>query len=103
MVDRTRARLDVRQLRTPFGMTRRPGGTGNVDRLEVVLETSVYDRMVFKLHFGKLTVKTYTRLEHVLRFEVVVDNTQGLGCGRPMPCAPTLNISTCSCAPPRFS
>jgi hypothetical protein len=42
----------------------------------------VYDLTVFKLHFGKLTLKAYTKGEHVLRFEVVVHNTQDLGCGR---------------------
>jgi len=31
MVDRTRGRLDVRQVRTLFGTARRRTGTGNVD------------------------------------------------------------------------
>lgn len=83
MVDRTRARLDVRQVRTLFGMTRRPKWRWKRrPRLEVVLETPVYDLTVFKLHFGKLTLKAYTKGEHVLRFEVVVHNTHDLGCGR---------------------
>ena len=70
MVDRTRAQLDVRQVRTLFGMTRRPKWRWKRrPRLEVFLETSVYDLTVFKLHFGKLTLKAYTKGEHVLRFE----------------------------------
>jgi len=91
MVDRTRARLDVRQVRTLFGMTRRPKWHWkHRPRLEVVLETPVYDLTVFKLHFGKLTLKAYTKGEHVLRFEVVVHNTQDLGCGRVLPRFPLI-------------
>src|SRR5207245_1440587 len=61
MVDRTRARLDVRQVRTLFGTARRPHWHWKRrPRLEVVLETPVYDLTVFKLHFGKLTLKAYT-------------------------------------------
>jgi len=91
MVDRTRARLDVRQVRTLFGMTRRPKWRWKRrPRLEVVLETPVYDLTVFKLHFNKLTLKAYTKGEHVLRFEVVVHNTQDLGCGRVLPRFPLI-------------
>jgi hypothetical protein len=91
LVDRTRARLDVRQVRTLFGMTRRPKWHWKRrPRLEVVLETPVYDLTVFKLHFGKLTLKAYTKGEHVLRFEVVVHNTQDLGCGRVLPRFPLI-------------
>ena len=83
MVDRTRARLDVRQVRTLLGTKRRPHWHWKRrPRLEVVLETPVYDLTVFKFHFGKLTLKAYTKGEHVLRFEVVVHNTKQLGCGR---------------------
>jgi hypothetical protein len=37
---------------------------------------------IFKLHCGRLTLKIYTKGERVLRFEVVVHNTQELRCGR---------------------
>ena len=91
MVDRTRARLDVRQVRTLFGMTRRPKWRWKRrPRLDVVLETPVYDLTVFKLHFGKLTLKAYTKGERVLRFEVVVHNTYDLGCGRVLPRFPLI-------------
>jgi len=83
MVDRTRARLDIPQLRTLFGAKRRPRSRGkHRPRLAVVLETPTYDLTVFKVHFGKLTLKAYTKGERVLRFEVVVHNVRDLGCGR---------------------
>jgi hypothetical protein len=85
VVDRTRARLDVPTLRTLFGARRRPGLGGTRDlspRLAVVIETPRWDLTLFKVHFGRLTLKGYTKGEHVLRFEAVVHNTSQLGCGR---------------------
>jgi hypothetical protein len=84
MVDRTRARLTVPQLKTLFGAKRRPhrDRKQSPSRLEAVLETSAYDLTVFKLHFGNLSLKAYTKGECVLRFEVTVHNTRELGCGR---------------------
>ena len=37
---------------------------------------------MFKVHFGLLTLKGYTKGERVLRFEAIVHNTKQLGCGR---------------------
>jgi hypothetical protein len=37
---------------------------------------------MFKVHFGLLTLKGYTKGEHVLRFEAIVHNTKELGVGR---------------------
>jgi hypothetical protein len=85
VVDRTRARLDVPTLRTLFGAKKRPGLGGTRDlspRLAVVIETPRWDLTLFKVHFGRLTLKGYTKGEHVLRFEAVVHNTRQLGCGR---------------------
>jgi hypothetical protein len=85
LVDRTRSRLDVPMLRTLFGAKRRPGAGGSADlspRLAVVIETPRWDLTLFKVHFGRLTLKGYTKGEHVLRFEAVVHNTKQLGCGR---------------------
>jgi len=84
LIDRTRARLTVRDLTTIFGAKRRPfrHKAAPPPRLAVVLETPVYDLTVFKLHFGQLTLKAYTTGEHVLRFEAIVHNTKTLGCGR---------------------
>lgn len=47
-----------------------------------MVETPKYDRTIFKLHFGKLTLKAYTKGERVLRFEAIVHNTKELRCGR---------------------
>ena len=47
-----------------------------------MVETPAYDLTIFKLHFGKLTLKAYTKGECVLRFEAIVHNTKELRCGR---------------------
>jgi hypothetical protein len=47
-----------------------------------VIETPRYDLTLFKVHFGNLTLKAYTKGEHVLRFETVAHNTKQLRCGR---------------------
>jgi hypothetical protein len=102
MVDRTRARLDVPQLRTLFGTKRRPHWHWKRrPRLEVVLETPAYDLTVFKLHCGKLTLKAYTKGERVLRFEVVLHNTQELGCGRVLERFPII-VARLTCILERF-
>lgn len=84
VIDRTRRWVDVKTLRTIFGRRKRPSRRqGKKDpRCEVVLERPTYDLTVFKLHFGKLTAKIYTKGEHVLRIEVIVHNTKELRCGR---------------------
>jgi hypothetical protein len=84
-VDRTRSRLDVPTLRTLFGAKQRPGRNGTPDlslALAAVIETPRYDLTLFKVHFGNLTLKAYTKGEHVLRFEAVAHNTTQLRCGR---------------------
>jgi hypothetical protein len=50
-----------------------------------VVETPAYDLTVFKVHYGKLTLKIYTKGERVLRLEVIVHNTKELSCGRSLP------------------
>jgi len=84
VVDRTRSRLDVPTLRTMFGTKTRPRiKTKDLSpRLGVVIETPRHDLTLFKVHFGLLTVKGYTKGEHVLRFEAIVHNTRTLGVGR---------------------
>jgi hypothetical protein len=84
VVDRTRSRLDVPAVRTLFGAKRRPHrdrATGP-PRLEAVIETPRYDLTTFKVHFGRLSLKAYTKGEHVLRVEAITHNTADLGCGR---------------------
>jgi len=85
VADRARSRLDVPALRTLFGARRRPGkyGTRSLSpRAGVVIETPAWDLTVFKVHFGLLTLKAYSKGEHVLRFEAIAHNTRQLGCGR---------------------
>ena len=84
LIDRTRARLTVKRLKTIFGVKCRPhrDRKDKAPRLEVVVETPAYDLTIFKLHFGKLTLKVYTKGERVLRFEAIVHNTKELRCGR---------------------
>ena len=83
VVDRTRSRLDVPRIRTIFGAAQRPRRTRKQSSLiEAAIETPTFDLTVFKLNFGRLTGKAYTKGEHVLRFEAVVHNTAELRCGR---------------------
>ena len=84
IVDRTRTRLDVPALRTLFGTKQRPR-TNRAElspRVAAVTETPKYGLTIFKVHFGALTLKGYTKGEHVLRFEAVCHNTKALGTGR---------------------
>ena len=83
VADRTRARLDVPALRTLFGVRQRPARTDEPSlKLAVVIERPKYDLTLFKVHFGLLTLKGYTKGERVLRFEAVVHNTRTLKTGR---------------------
>jgi hypothetical protein len=85
IVDRTRSRLDVPTLRTLFGAKQRPGRNGSSGlsfQLAAMIETPRYDLTMFTVHFGLLTLKAYTKGEHVLRFEAITHNTKQLRCGR---------------------
>lgn len=83
-VDRTRSRLDVPTMRNLFGAKTRPHHhrAGGPPRLEAVIGTPRYDLTTFKVHFGPLTLKAYTKGEHVLRVEAITHNTKELRCGR---------------------
>ena len=84
IVDRTRVRLDVPRLRTLFGVGQRPRYRGEdlSPRQAVVIERPRWNLTLFKVHFGLLTLKGYTKGEHVLRFEAIVHNTRALHTGR---------------------
>lgn len=93
VIDQTRSALDIRTVKTLFGYRRRPKfrRKGNKkNRFEVVLEGPEYDLTVFKLHFGKLTLKAYTKGEHVLRIEAIVHNIEVLRCRRSLPSFPEI-------------
>ena len=84
IVDRTRTRIDVPKLRTLFGVGQRPRRRGEdlSPRQAVVIEKPRWNLTLFKVHFGLLTLKGYTKGEHVLRFEAIVHNTRALRTGR---------------------
>jgi len=84
-IDRTRALLDIDTVKTVFGYKQRPykhRGPGMAGRSQVVVETPVYDLTVFRVHFRRLTVKAYSKGEHVLRIEAIAHNTEDLRCRR---------------------
>ncbi len=77
LIDRTRARLDLKTVTTIFGYKHRPNTrerTKREPRLRVVTEKPTYDLTVFKIHCGSLTLKMYTKGARVLRIEVIVHN-----------------------------
>ncbi|MBA3528066.1 MAG: hypothetical protein H0T91_01890, partial [Propionibacteriaceae bacterium] len=84
IVDRTRARLDVPAVRTLFGVGQRPRRPDPElsPRQGVVISRPHWNLTIFKIHFGLLTVKAYTKGERVLRFEAIVHNTRTLHTGR---------------------
>ena len=85
LIDRSRSRLGLKTIKTILGYKRRPryrSRKGRSAEWEVAVERPTYDLTVFKLHCGKLTLKFYTKGERVLRVEVVLHNTDELGCGR---------------------
>jgi hypothetical protein len=93
LVDRTRSWLDVKRMQTIFGAKKRPylhRKDRPQPRFEVVVERPTYNLTVFKLHFGKLTVKLYTKGERVLRSEAIAHNTKALHCGRSLPKFPQI-------------
>jgi hypothetical protein len=79
VIDRTRSVLDVKTVKTLFGRSRRGQ---HESRWEVVVERPGYDLTVFKIHCGKLTLKTYSKGERVLRIEAIVHNTRVWPIGR---------------------
>lgn len=85
MMERTRSRLDVPKLKTLFGLKHRPRQHRTSElspQQAVAIETPRWDLTLFKVHFGKLSLKGYTKGERVLRFESIVHNTSALKCGR---------------------
>ncbi len=75
LIDRSRALLDLKTVKTILGYSRRPKyrkrKTKSAD-WEVAVERPTYDLTIFKLHCCKLTLKIYTKGERVLRIEAVV-------------------------------
>ena len=89
LIDRTRAPLDLDRIKTIFGDKNRPHydkRKKNPTRWGVMVETPTYDLTVFKVHYGKMTLKIYTKGACVLRVEVIVHNTKEYRWGRSLPC-----------------
>jgi hypothetical protein len=82
LIDRTRTHLDINRLKTIFGLKRRPfwprDRAKQPPREALVIERPQYDLTIFKIHFGKLTVKLYSKGARVLRCEAIVHNTKAL-------------------------
>ena len=51
-------------------------------RIERVLDRATYDVTVFKVHFGRLTLKVYDKGARVLRIEVITHSIKELRCGK---------------------
>src|SRR5712692_10443930 len=84
IIDRTRSRLDIPAVRAIFGLKQRPhrNRAAGPPAQEIVVETPRYGLTWFRILFGKLQVKAYTKGEHVLRLEATVHNTRELRCRR---------------------
>src|SRR5499427_1626223 len=85
LIDRSRAPLDLKTIKTILGYKHRPKYRRRAKRSaewQVAVERPSYELTVFKLHCGRLTLKIYSKGERVLRIEAVVHNTRELKCGR---------------------
>src|SRR6202165_4196951 len=85
LIDRSRAPLDLKTIKTILGDKGRPKYRPRNMRTaewEVAVERPTYDLTVFKLHCGKLALKIYSKGERVLRIEAVAHNIREFHCGR---------------------
>ena len=84
IINRTRTRLDLPMVRTLFGVGHRPHRPNPElsPRQGVVVLRPQWNLTIFKIHFGLLTLKAYSKGERVLRFEAIVHNTKTLRTGR---------------------
>ena len=77
VIDRTRRMLNLKTIRTVFGRSMRTQkGSRPATHVEHVTERPTYDLTVFKVHFGMLTLKIYTKGGRVLRTEAIVHNAK---------------------------
>jgi hypothetical protein len=94
LIDRTRAPLDLKQVKTIFGFSHRPHHGPKRGRKSVPVVKSVqarsYDLTVFKVKWGNLTLKIYDKGGRVLRIEVVVHNVKDLRSGKVLDKLPEL-------------
>jgi hypothetical protein len=93
LIDRSRAPLDLDRVKTIFGDKKRPHydtRKKNPTRWGVVVEKPAYDVTIFKVHYGKMTLKIYSKGEHVLRIEVIVHNSKAYRWSRSLPAFPEM-------------
>jgi len=84
LIDRSRAPLDVKKIKTILGHKWGPARRGPRKKRsawEVTVERPEYDLTVFKVRCGLYTLKIYTKGERVLRVETVAHNVKKLRCG----------------------
>jgi hypothetical protein len=81
ILDRTRSRLDILAIRTLFGLKTRPhhNRKHGPPAQEIVIEKPRYGLSWFRISFGRLQLKAYTKGE---RFEATVHNAKELRCRR---------------------
>ena len=84
ILERNRSRLDIPAIRTLFGLKTRPRHNRKhaPPAQEIVIEKPRYGLSWFRITFGRLQLKAYTKGEHVLRLEATVHNTKELRCRR---------------------
>ncbi len=85
LIDRSRAPLDLKTIKTILGDKGRPKyrpRNMKAAEWEVAVERPTYDLTVFKLHCGKLALKIHSKGERVLRIEAVAHNIGEFHCGR---------------------
>jgi hypothetical protein len=91
LIDRSRTLLGIEQLKTILGWKHRPHYDAKyAPRLERIVNTGDYDLTVFKVHFGKLTLKMYDKGARVLRIEAIVHHAKVLRRGTSLPRFPQL-------------
>jgi hypothetical protein len=92
LIDRTRTKVDIKRLKTIFGRKRRPyrWAGHKAPRLEVVTERPRYNLTISKIHFGKMSLKLYTKGANVLRCEAIIHNTKALKLPRSLANFPTI-------------
>jgi len=85
LIDRSRAPLDMKTVKTILGYRRRPTfrrRRKKSEEWEVSVEKPKYDLTIFKLHCHLLTLKIYTKGARTLRIEATAHNTAAFDCGR---------------------
>ena len=83
LITLTRPKLDIKRLTTMMGRKNRPHNRKQKrPGMEIRIEKPDYNLTIFKIHFGKITLKLYDKGERVLRAEVVVHNAKELKCKR---------------------